>query len=424
MACSSGYNWCKDYPIVYRDKEKEYCVFHAPKGCKGVSLGEFNELVFKEIEKAEKENRKCDLSGTIFEGDFHCNREINTNISFSNAEFNGLANFAGAYFYEEANFEKTKFYGASLFFGTKFKKNANFSQAYFDKDSNFMTTIFNGKVDFFGTEFNKYTAFFETYFNKAKFFKTKFSNKTDFNGAFFNEESFFLYTIFEQEVSFRFLFIHDKLIFRGVDFGIAYFRGTDLRKCEFIACKWIEKGGRYILGDEIELFKIKENPPTEKEIQEGEDLYRNFKIKAKEMHNEYDVSRWHYSEKEMLRKRTSFRKSPFDWLILNLYWLFSGYGENPARAALWFLLLIISYFALILYFGVEPVSPDINNFSWNLENVLKIFVSAFEMIFFKSPTYYKLLNVWGNFIRILAQIFIYIQITLLILALRNRFRRA
>jgi hypothetical protein len=62
MACSSVYNWCKDYPTVYKDKDgKEYCIFHAPKGCKGASLEEFNKFVFKEIEKAEKENRVCDL---------------------------------------------------------------------------------------------------------------------------------------------------------------------------------------------------------------------------------------------------------------------------------------------------------------------------------------------------------------------------
>jgi hypothetical protein len=37
MACSSGYNWCKDYPTVYKDKdEKGYCVFHAPKVIKGL----------------------------------------------------------------------------------------------------------------------------------------------------------------------------------------------------------------------------------------------------------------------------------------------------------------------------------------------------------------------------------------------------
>jgi len=73
---------------------------------------------------------------------------------------------------------------------------------------------------------------------------------------------------------------------------------------------------------------------------------------------------------------------------------------------------------LILSSGVKPVNPDINNFSWKLENILKVFISTFEMIFFKSPTYYKPSTVWGDFIRILAQILIPIQTSLFILALK------
>jgi len=53
MPCCKAeeYTWCKDLPVVsYKEIEgNEYCVFHAPKGQKGISLEEFNELVFERI---------------------------------------------------------------------------------------------------------------------------------------------------------------------------------------------------------------------------------------------------------------------------------------------------------------------------------------------------------------------------------------
>ena len=72
MGCCKAekYKWCKELDTVYTDEEgKEYCVFHAPKGHKGVSLEEFNNLVFQRIEEAKNSGQECNLSGTIFEGE-------------------------------------------------------------------------------------------------------------------------------------------------------------------------------------------------------------------------------------------------------------------------------------------------------------------------------------------------------------------
>jgi hypothetical protein len=153
------------------------------------------------------------------------------------------------------------------------------------------------------------------------------------------------------------------------------------------------------------------------------------------MHNEHDVSRWHYSEKVMLRKKinneakdllnkilkkeTNFNEvlsKLFECVVLNLYALFSGYGENPVRAFCMLILLLSLYLFCLMFLGLKSVSPDIANFSWNIDNILKAFISGFEMILFKSPTYYQPSNVWGNFIKISAQILIYIQTTLLVVS--------
>ena len=56
-------------------------------------------LFLKKQKKAEKENRVCDLSGTIFEGDIDFkNRKISTTILFRNTEFNGIADFRNVEF--------------------------------------------------------------------------------------------------------------------------------------------------------------------------------------------------------------------------------------------------------------------------------------------------------------------------------------
>lgn len=69
-ACKDKYNkWCKDEKTVYTDEAgMEYCVFHAPKGKKGVSLEAFNEMIFERIDNAISEKQSCELSGTAFEG--------------------------------------------------------------------------------------------------------------------------------------------------------------------------------------------------------------------------------------------------------------------------------------------------------------------------------------------------------------------
>ncbi len=69
MPCckSKGFKWCKDLKIVHTDEEgKEYCVFHAPKGKKGVAtVVEFNESIFQRIQEANEAHKTCDLSNSV-----------------------------------------------------------------------------------------------------------------------------------------------------------------------------------------------------------------------------------------------------------------------------------------------------------------------------------------------------------------------
>ncbi len=65
------HKWDDPQPVVYTDLEddKEYCLFHAPAGHKGVSVDEFNGQVSERIQATidlEDDYAWCNLSGTIF----------------------------------------------------------------------------------------------------------------------------------------------------------------------------------------------------------------------------------------------------------------------------------------------------------------------------------------------------------------------
>ena len=189
-------NWCKDHPLIYKDKKgNEHCVFHAPKGKKGISLSEFNERIFEEIQKAKNRNKKCDLSGTIFEGE----------ISFEQYRGNKplpAISFEGATFLEEPSF-----------WHTVFKKDASFKQAVFAKWVSFWDAAFMGKACFDDTVFKEGASFWRVKFNNVLSFKKAlfdgeitfeeaiFQGETSFDNAVFSKGASFLKTIFIEWIS-------------------------------------------------------------------------------------------------------------------------------------------------------------------------------------------------------------------------------
>src|SRR5208337_5174387 len=92
----------------------------------------------------------------------------------------------------------------------------------------------------------------------------------------------------------------------------------------------------------LRIYSHPEYPEYEQNINKVENLYRQLKQKYKDEHNEPEVSKWHYREKAMFRRRNHWRR--FLPSIATLYCLCSGYGERPIRAglALAALLLMIS----------------------------------------------------------------------------------
>jgi uncharacterized protein YjbI with pentapeptide repeats len=177
MACcnAESFEWCKDLETVYTDEGGiDYCVFHAPKGHKGVSVEEFNNLVFQRIEEAKNSGQKCNLSGTIFEGKIIFNQFDKKNplpdIDFSFITFTEDANFLTVKFGGYADFKNTTFKSNAAFILVTFDGKASFINATFNKSSHFISTIFKNRTNFDGVDFKGELNFNLTTFDGPVFF--------------------------------------------------------------------------------------------------------------------------------------------------------------------------------------------------------------------------------------------------------------
>ena len=283
--------WCKDLETVYTDDEgNEYCVFHAPQGCKGVSLAEFNELIFERILEAKKKKETCNLEGTIFEGSIGFSRfDIDNplpSIYFYSAQFSEGSGFWGVHFSGGASFRETQFLGHADFGMARFNGNANFSRAqfssntrfwrtWFSRDTDFRITQFLGEAEFGHAQFNGKTDFREAHFrNNANFWEVELSGYADFRKAQFSEKVIFNFLhILEnarlsfqgsdkpntslEKASFQNVDIEGSLMLESVDLSKVPFTNTQIHKIDFVNIRWPRSGWgawRNTLYDEIDLF--------------------------------------------------------------------------------------------------------------------------------------------------------------------------
>ena len=442
MACcnAENYKWCKELDTAYTDEEgKEYCVFHAPKGKKGVAnIEEFNDLIFTRILEARNSKGICDLSGTIFSKpiDFRqfCDKGYLSAIKLRRAIFSDWVSFKDVVFTGDADFEDTIFIGNAYFEGaifngiadfrnSKFKNKAAFMFAKFIGNAYFGGAVFNGTVDF-RSKINPWRITINRNPNLGRILFARIDRQKTFTRM-----ADFKMTTFMKETNFMGCSSNDIIRFEEVDLAHVSFLETNLREFNFVRCTWQQKFGRNLLYDEIRATS--EN--WTKSFEKVEDLYRQLKQKYKEEHNEPEVSNWHYGEKEMFRKKRWFRRrNPFS--LSNLYWASSGYGENPILAGTILLLLFIlvtigmNFFGLIPFgneksvFGFTEINGFLGSFDWEKFKLL-VFNTIQYTLFFKTP-FFKPETINGYiFQSIFTRLLIPIQATLFVFALRNKFRR-
>ena len=204
LPCSMGYKyrWCKDLPSNHKDsKGNRLCIFHAPKGEKGgISIDEFNALVFERMTEECENESPCDLSGTIFEGTISFKNFFkehrNCSFNFQGAVFSGDADFNDADFTENVNFSKAHFCGTVNFVRTHFRKSSRFNGAIFDEESFFSEAIFSSKAHFFDTTFFKMS-----HFTKATFYKELHLSIGCFKkGADFKDAKYYRRIVFKRPI--------------------------------------------------------------------------------------------------------------------------------------------------------------------------------------------------------------------------------
>jgi uncharacterized protein YjbI with pentapeptide repeats len=280
------YKWCKDLTAPCRDEEgKEYCVFHAPGGQKGVSHEAFNGLVYEKINNSQNEKSLCDFSGAIFSGyiSFHqydknnplpkikfLDAQFKNGADFSEVHFSGEASFLYAHFGRDtffkeatfiglADFRSSEFSGAAVFSSAKFLKVADFQSAKF-RGASFVKANFNGKASFLFAEFSEQAYYSEAQFsNILKFAHTTFIDRVEFHDVQFRGETYFRNTKFS-DVSFK------KACFKKrVDFC----DGTEIRgDANFYDVQFIGeaffRGRIFIKGGILDKLIIKEKTLFEK----------------------------------------------------------------------------------------------------------------------------------------------------------------
>ena len=341
----------------------------------------------------------------------------------------------------------------SVRFGPKFA----FKQAEFGSETLFIKVEFGEKVEFLQTKFGNAIQFLRVTFGSgALICDTEFQGDVIFDNstflgdaafAFSAQEATVLGETFNGDVSFdgflKSIQVKKKALFSGVNLSRASFGRARLDTLHFETCTWNESmtESRIVIRDEAVIIKN----ISDKGIKQVEYKYRAFKQKYKEMHDEGTAGLFHASEKRMLTLRTHFMDKPFDWAILNLYKLSSGYGENPGRAFVTLLWLILLVFTLVGSVGLIPRGTT------DSPNTTKIYMSKYGpfevpsdhttskqdfsavvdttadylLIAFHKTTYHDLKPASGRGWVLLSVsiLFVYIQTLLFVFALRNRLRR-
>ncbi len=214
------------------------CVFHAPVEKKGVTVRDFNEMIWQRINKLS-----LNFRGFIFPGDIYfrggCRKEggaivFARSVDFSKAKFTGIADFletqfSGVAYFTESNFSgdayfiETEFSGKSSFTLSLFSGNVSFSKALFSEDAYFGVSQFSGDADFTGARFTA----------NAIFIGAKFNGNTAFSHASFDDLVQLEFVTIRKNILFyniilssktRFYFQEPKLSLQKGDTGLVIFK--------------------------------------------------------------------------------------------------------------------------------------------------------------------------------------------------------
>lgn len=161
------------------------------------------------------------------------------------------------------------------------------------------------------------------------------------------------------------------------------------------------------------------------------DIYRQLKINYENKRDFAEAGDFGYGQMEMKRKSMT----GLTRIFCTFYKWFSGYGEMPSLAAVWLLLFLLLFPLAYMFNGIEPRTPATKlekihyGPSWSFPNWQAVcdfggaFVHTLQVATIQKDKAYQSYDHPGRVLEILEVILFPVQITLLVLALKRKFRR-
>ena len=446
------YNWPDPQDVIYPDPNDEngYCVFHAPARNKGISKIEFNKLITERLNGHHSDS--VVFTGAIFPDTFSLidfgNRTKLPGLNLDHCTFKGRLTFRGATISEKLTCKNAIFEKEVCFARVVFVEYADFSESIFRDAVDFASAVFKKKSFFRAADFRNYATFDDAkFYERASFYSASFKRETRFNSSMFFSKvlfdtatfdgiTYFSNTSFGRDLSTAGFIPLDvfndySARFSGCKFGEngIYFDGSNLYWCDFLKSDlknvtlstdcWPTIDGRYYIPCENSSLELSKN------------FYQKMKRKYKDEHNEYEASKWHISEKEtQLKFLKRSRESLILLLILYLYKIVSGFGENPRKAGAQLFCFLLFTFSLLGFGGISNGTTTIDGsiiFSVDgLINFGTVLMTWFKyvMLLKVDSTQFHPVNEWvHNLVLVLTRLLIPFWAAMFGLAVRNRFRR-
>ena len=418
------HNWkCPNYAMPFTDS----CILHLRSSNKD------EKSFLKEFEKLKSSQEKSNSNETIYLEGIH----FPTEIKFQNQIFE-----------KKVSFSKSEFYDKVSMIGVIFEKGANFKHCKFGKGFNLTIIKFLGFAEFGNCTFRSLATFQNVDFNGATFHKAIFYEKGKFSRCLFKDYVSFRNIKTPEESSLISFYYNDFPIDRKTEFEyndmskISFLR-SDLRFVKFDNVKWhfpkFPATTRNCLINEFVNYTNGKSWEENWEI--VKEQYQTLKMNFEDNRNCAAAGDFHYGEMECQRKSLGwFRFLP---TLTTIYWACSGYGERIKRAVFVLGILLIFWILVHMTLGLYPnkastiYKPIEYKLEFNLQKTAefsKDFLNTFnyilEVLFreAKSNRSYKPMerhNTWinGEFVNNIGFLLVYLQILLLVLAVRRKFRR-
>jgi hypothetical protein len=308
-------------------------------------------------------------------------------------------------------FEETEFRGNSLFLRTELQGEVSFDSAQFIGTTDFTPTGFRDRVSFYRSAFGP-------------------NSVTLFDGQYMGHDS----EMFSSVADFTRMRIAQpcEVRFRKVSLHQCKFLETDVTRIQFTDVQWPRKGrfvSRAICHDESA-------HDSRYETQLLSQLYRRLQ------HNhiadyQYSLAGDFYVGEQVAMRREQWREQRYlSWLLNWAYFLASQYGQNIRVPFAWLVTALLVFPMLFLFGGIKLDKVHETNYgllwSWNPLDLIFFSTAYWESVAVnlgiislnRSSISDHLTDIFQQNVLVLTEVILVVTfVTLLLLALRRKFKR-